>query len=329
MSHFLNVDLPRDLPEAWSTDDYVAPEGPDVGLSEQHGYNYLCRQVNNAQKAAMSLATVACAGSENLVDNSFFEDPINSAGGYCVMKGTQYYRDTALTQLSNTTTESLAAEYVNTTYGTITVGTTKYYVSYADMYEGYSTSARVFTFDRWYGLTCCAVRNKTGKGITISPVSIYTPGQFFQPIAYPARLANKRVTLSVLVEEVTGEVTANLYTSTYADASITRDVTSMRLKVGMNTRVITLPSDLGESTAPYLHLSILTLKGTSVTIRAVKLQFGEEQTLAYNDGDNWQYVQLPNRIVEYLRCVGAPVEYGGTGSLLTSPVVSATVEEEE
>lgn len=326
MSHFLNVDLPSDLPEAWSTDDYVAPEGPDVGLSEQHGYNYLCRQVNNAQKAAITLAAVACAGSENLIDNSFFEDPINTTGGYCVLKGTKYYRDSTLSNLANTTTDPLTAQYVDSTYGTIVVGTTQYYVSSEDIYEGYVAGARVFTFDRWYGLGCCVARHKSGKGFMISPATAYAPAQFFQAIANPVRLANRQVTLSVLVEEVSGSVKASLLRSDYADATLTTDVTNMVLSVGMNTRVITLPSNIGTSST-YLHLSISVPKGASVTIRAVKLQFGEKQTMAYDDGNSWEYVQLPNSTVEYLRCVGAPAELGGKGTVAYTPyVVPATVE---
>lgn len=55
MSNIVTVPLPQDLPENWRDDQYVAPEGLDVGLSIQHGYNYLMRQVNNAQKAAQEL----------------------------------------------------------------------------------------------------------------------------------------------------------------------------------------------------------------------------------------------------------------------------------
>lgn len=35
-----------DLPEDWGYGQTVAPEGPEVGLSEQHGYNYLMKKVN-------------------------------------------------------------------------------------------------------------------------------------------------------------------------------------------------------------------------------------------------------------------------------------------
>nr|DAM39092.1 MAG TPA: putative tail fiber protein [Caudoviricetes sp.] len=50
-----NISLPADLPENWTSEQTVAPTGEEVGLDKQHGYNYLMKQVNNAQKAATAL----------------------------------------------------------------------------------------------------------------------------------------------------------------------------------------------------------------------------------------------------------------------------------
>lgn len=47
----LSTALPADLPEDWSNGQIVAPQGAAVGLSEQHGYNYLSKQINDAQEA--------------------------------------------------------------------------------------------------------------------------------------------------------------------------------------------------------------------------------------------------------------------------------------
>lgn len=51
-----NIPLPADLPENWTSQQTVAPTGAEVGMDEQYGYNYLMRQVNNAQKALKALA---------------------------------------------------------------------------------------------------------------------------------------------------------------------------------------------------------------------------------------------------------------------------------
>lgn len=51
----ITVSLPADLPEDWAENEIVAPEGQSVGLDQQHGYNYLMEQVNNAQTAASQI----------------------------------------------------------------------------------------------------------------------------------------------------------------------------------------------------------------------------------------------------------------------------------
>lgn len=48
--------LPADLPENWTIGQTVAPAGSDVGLSQQHGYNYLMEQVNAAQEAVNTIS---------------------------------------------------------------------------------------------------------------------------------------------------------------------------------------------------------------------------------------------------------------------------------
>lgn len=62
-----------DLPENWALNQIVAPNGGDVGLSEQHGYNYLMKKVN------------AIAAALSLVNNAFAEligkDAIGKANG--------------------------------------------------------------------------------------------------------------------------------------------------------------------------------------------------------------------------------------------------------
>jgi len=43
--------LTADLPENWNPGQIVAPNGVDVGLPEQYGYNYLMAAVNSARRA--------------------------------------------------------------------------------------------------------------------------------------------------------------------------------------------------------------------------------------------------------------------------------------
>jgi hypothetical protein len=69
----LPAPLPADLPEDWSSGQIVAPEGADVGLSEQHGYNYQSKQINNAQRAVNQIREV--------LENGDIENTVTVEGG--------------------------------------------------------------------------------------------------------------------------------------------------------------------------------------------------------------------------------------------------------
>lgn len=51
MPENLAAPLPADLPEDWVVEQIIAPTGEEVGLSHQHGYNYLMEMVNRAQRS--------------------------------------------------------------------------------------------------------------------------------------------------------------------------------------------------------------------------------------------------------------------------------------
>ena len=72
-----NIPLPADLPENWTSNQTVAPTGAEVGMNEQHGYNYLMKQVNNAQKAATAL-NEGKLGLHDAADNGI----VASGAGY-------------------------------------------------------------------------------------------------------------------------------------------------------------------------------------------------------------------------------------------------------
>lgn len=73
-----NIPLPADLPENWTSQQTVAPTGAEVGMDEQYGYNYLMKQVNNAQKA---LKALAAQREEDLARIKFWasDDPTSPA----------------------------------------------------------------------------------------------------------------------------------------------------------------------------------------------------------------------------------------------------------
>lgn len=71
----ITTSLPADLPEQWTYGQTVGPNGTDVGLTQQHGYNYLMQQVNAAQQAATQIGAAFSGlyGSEDII-------PISNGG---------------------------------------------------------------------------------------------------------------------------------------------------------------------------------------------------------------------------------------------------------
>lgn len=53
--------LPADLPTDWVYGQTIGPNGTDVGLTPQHGYNYLMQAVNAVQAAANALGQAIAA----------------------------------------------------------------------------------------------------------------------------------------------------------------------------------------------------------------------------------------------------------------------------
>lgn len=53
----ITVPLPQDLPTNWTYGQTIGATGSDVGLTQQHGYNYLMQQVNAAQQAAQEIGS--------------------------------------------------------------------------------------------------------------------------------------------------------------------------------------------------------------------------------------------------------------------------------
>lgn len=70
--------LPADLPENWTQGQTISPNGTEVGLTEQYGYNYLMKQVNNTQTEVNNINTaltdVAQQATVNEINNKIGEE---------------------------------------------------------------------------------------------------------------------------------------------------------------------------------------------------------------------------------------------------------------
>lgn len=74
------ANLPADLPEDWTQGQTISPNGTEVGLSEQHGYNYLMKQVNDTQNEVNNIGTTIEAALEDVAKEASVQEVITSIG---------------------------------------------------------------------------------------------------------------------------------------------------------------------------------------------------------------------------------------------------------
>ena len=72
--------LPADLPEDWTSNQKISPNGTEVGLSEQHGYNYLMKQVNDTQTEVNNIGTTIEAALEDVAKEASVQEVITTIG---------------------------------------------------------------------------------------------------------------------------------------------------------------------------------------------------------------------------------------------------------
>lgn len=74
------ANLPADLPEDWTSNQKISPNGTEVGLSEQHGYNYLMKQVNDAQNEINNIGTTIEEALTDVAKEASVQEIITSIG---------------------------------------------------------------------------------------------------------------------------------------------------------------------------------------------------------------------------------------------------------
>lgn len=156
-------------------------------------------------------------------------------------------------------------------------------------------SGTVYTVDRWQmrrsnsvtTLTCSV--SVTGDGVVITNNSV--GGSVFFTQTFEDVLPEGRYTLSVLVTEVTG----NAYLALYGT-----DGTYGRRQAVAGSGVTSLVRDISGSQGASYRISLSP--GASVTIKAVKLELGDVQTLAHQDSGNWVLNEIPDYGEELNKC---------------------------
>lgn len=214
----------------------------------------------------------------NLLDNWYFigggsqqgggQFPINQRAGYITPAGTRLYTDTGLTNLVGTQSEPYhEVKFVNNNYCSYKTSTEGviWYVNTSDAVLGYTNYS--YTIDRWSA-------HAYGSYVTLHQdyISI-SAGTFFQQKAEPwifQYLVGKQVTFSILMGD------GNFYSNT-----ITFNTTeNIYLITEKFSAYASVPNSINELIALYIL--------SPITIQAIKLELGTEQTLAHQDVQgNW------------------------------------------
>lgn len=266
MGKLITVPLPQDLPENWNDSQYVSPGGTESGLTEQHGYNYLMKQVNAAQKAIQELDNAALISRRNLLHNWFFPMPVNTEGSYVALPGTPYYTASGLLTQAGTTTGYVKATYINNVYCTILVGNATYFVRTSACFLGYMGNGYV-SINRWRlvdGTTQSYLRIHN-DGILLNLGQ--TSGSFYQTltIVTPTDLyMGLTFTASVRVESLAGGSPALQVRN--GDNVISVPIT----QTGVTKLTIELTGDIGD----YLEVALVnTSTSADCEIKAHSMKF--------------------------------------------------------
>lgn len=163
-----------------------------------------------------------------------------------------------------------------------------------------------YTIDRWY-LNAWRAQNIAATidtaGITLSQTATNANTIFLaQKIDGWQQFAGKTVTVSILVTSLSGKASAFLFGAVDGTRYLSSGMT-----VGLNTFTVTLPNDItGLQVAFGHHASAGGSGAVTLTISAVKLELGTEQTLCHNEGtaENpvWVLNELPDYGEELAKC---------------------------
>lgn len=187
--------LPADLPENWTQGQIVSPNGTEVGLSEQHGYNYLMKQVNATQTEVNNVGSTIEAALKDVAKEASVQEVNTNIGKTTDVGGSQNSGSVmaklnkALTELASVTQQTnevistlkpLIEEDIRGNTTEIVVSTT--FTDGVEIVEPTSTSSITHTIDD-------VLINQTDKAVYILTVQGTSP-----------YIANKSASIEVMVK---------------------------------------------------------------------------------------------------------------------------------
>lgn len=170
------------------------------------------------------------------------------------------------------------------------------------------TAGGVYTLDRWMSSTTTKTIKILDDHLSIVDTADY--GAFLQRFEYKG-LLGRTVTLSVLAKR-TAQGAQNPYITVmignnkfegYGEIVQSDDYQLSSCTVTLSA---TAPSE------GYFFVDIVGMAGSSVDIKAAKLELGDTQTLAHKEGDKWVLNEIPDYGEQLRRCQRYCRVIGGT-----------------
>lgn len=259
----ISTPLPADLPTNWQTGQTVSPTGTEVGLTQQHGYNYQAQQINNAQTAINTINDAF----ENVYGDG---DTVPVADGGTGAKTPQE----ALVNLGAASNPNLLDNW--------------YFVGGGSQQGGgqfpinqrgqTSYTGGIYGFDRWQ-VTGGGQVQISDNGVIVTGISTY--GGFQEYIENWGNFKGETVTLSFLISGGTAIGNGAYVDILTGESEYAKNVT----EAGVASLTVSLPQDI---TKLLCALITSSNSGYDLTVIAAKLELGPVQTLAHQDAEgNW------------------------------------------
>ena len=233
----------------------------------------------------------------NLLDNWYFPNPVNQRNGYIIPKDTIIYSDSSLSESSKIGPATYACIVVESASTYVKVRDIKlpdnyYYAAVSAAIQGYIPAQNGYSIDRW------SVEADNELVITFVDDGIHLKNignkerQFKQILPINPSLSGLTVTTSVLCDNVVGSVHCVL---SQVSSPYQNSTTCWLTRAG-------LFSDSGSVLTGQQKIIIGVASGAEITIKAVKLELGDTQTLAHKEGDTWVLNEIPDYGEQLRRC---------------------------
>lgn len=243
---------------------------------------------------------------DNILDNWYFPNPVDQRAGHIIFGGTLCYSDEACTQNAEAAGKNYEVTKIsNGNYTFVGQDGLTWYVPAASVFRGYTGAG--YTVDRWLTQTPWgdSVETVTVEDGCIKLASIAIPeyptsyGKWQQIIEAKATLVGKVVTAAIFVESVVSGDGPGVFLGIGDSPTVVASNEVQITAPGVYTVTTTWTEAVDRV---YVRVSRGATTPAEVSIRAIKLELGSQQTLAHQENGVWVLNEMPDYGEQLRRC---------------------------